>query len=71
MRLKEKKMSELRKGYYYLHTNGSTIWKPSTVTRMDPEYFNSPFVVKVWEINSKESFEKMNVEINTMKASKG
>lgn len=64
-------MTDLRKGYYYLHTNGSTIWKPSVVVRMDPEYFNSPFVVKVWEINSEESFEKMNAEIKTMKASKG
>ena len=38
--------------YYYLHENGQVIWKPSVVVQMDPEYFNSPFVKRVWEIRT-------------------
>ena len=37
-------------GVYYLHENGSLIWKNSSVfnnTTMS-EYFNSPFVKKYW-----------------------
>lgn len=64
-------MNKCKKGYYYLHTNGSIIWKPSMVTRMDPEYFDSPFVVKVWEINSDLAFQKMNAEAKIINDSKG
>ncbi len=35
-------------GYYYLHTNGDLIHKPSTVVDYDSQYFNSSFVKRVW-----------------------
>lgn len=37
-------------GFYYLHTDGSLIFKPAIVAD-DPEYFNSPFVKKVWRMD--------------------
>ena len=37
--------------YYYLHTNGDLIGKPSIVVDSDPSYFDSPFVKKVWKID--------------------
>ena len=39
------------RGFYYLHTDGSLIFKPLSVA-IDPAYFVSPFVKKVWECNS-------------------
>ena len=38
-------------GYYYLHTNGDLIYKPGIVMDSDPDYFDSPFVRKVWSID--------------------
>lgn len=35
--------------YYYLHTNGELIHKPESCVDSDPEYFDSPFVRKVWK----------------------
>ena len=40
------------KGYYYLHINGDLIWKPATVVDSDPGYFDSPFIKKVWELDT-------------------
>lgn len=40
-------------GYYYLHTNGNLIFKPAIVVD-DPEYFDSPFVKKVWRVDVKD-----------------
>jgi hypothetical protein len=40
--------------YYYLHTNGDLIGKPPIVVDSDPSYFDSPFVKKVWEIDTEE-----------------
>jgi len=40
------------KGYYYLHTNGSMIFKPKIVLDSDPLYFDSPFVKKYWFFDS-------------------
>jgi hypothetical protein len=37
--------------YYYLHTNGSLIHKNAVVVESDPQYFDSPFVKKVWKID--------------------
>ena len=37
--------------YYYLHTNGDLIGKNPVVVDSDPEYFDSPFVRKVWKID--------------------
>jgi hypothetical protein len=42
------------KGFYYLHTNGDLIFKPASVVEHDSEYFSSPFVKKVWMIETKE-----------------
>lgn len=40
-------------GYWYLHTNGSRIWKPIYVvgihSREVRNYFDSPFVVEYWQ----------------------
>lgn len=32
----------------YLHSNGSLIEKTAIVYNLDPSYFTSPFVMKVW-----------------------
>ena len=40
-------------GYYYLHTNGDLIYKKAVVVDHDPNYFDSPFVRKVWPIDLK------------------
>jgi hypothetical protein len=37
-------------GAYYLHENGDLIWKNAIVFESDPQYFDSPFVKKVWYI---------------------
>lgn len=36
-------------GYVYRHQNSTLHWKPALVVDSDPDYFNSPFVVEVWE----------------------
>ena len=38
-------------GFYYLHENGNLIFKPAIVAN-DPSYFDSPFVKKVWHVDS-------------------
>lgn len=38
-------------GYYYLHSNGDLIYKNSIVIESDPQYFDSPFVKRYWEMN--------------------
>ncbi len=40
------------KGYFYLHTNGDLIWKPAIVVDSEPGYFDSPFVKRVWKIDT-------------------
>ena len=42
-------------GAYYLHTNGEIIWKNACVFQSDPEYFDSPFVRKIWYIPNDDS----------------
>lgn len=39
-------------GFYYLHTNGDLIFKPAIAVDSS-EYFNSPFVKRVWPIDLK------------------
>ena len=41
-------------GYYYLHTNGSLVYKPAIVVENDECYFDSDFVKYHW------SFDKDN-----------
>jgi hypothetical protein len=40
--------------YYYLHTNGDLIHKPKIVVDADPDYFDSPFVRKYWQIDTED-----------------
>lgn len=41
------------KGYYYLHAETKDlIYKPETVVQHDKSYFNSPFVEKVWMVET-------------------
>jgi hypothetical protein len=56
-------------GYYYLHSSGGIVFKPKAVMTNieESEYFDSPFVVKYWIIESKEEHEKMMEEINRIK----
>jgi hypothetical protein len=56
-------------GYYYLHSGGGIVFKPKAVmTNIEVnEYFNSPFVVKYWTIETKEEHEKMMEEIDKIK----
>jgi len=41
----------MKNWYYYLHTNGDLIGKNPVIVESDNEYFNSPFVQKVWNID--------------------
>ena len=47
---------EEMKGYYYLHMNGDLIWKPEIVAQ-DRGYFDSPFVEKVWFIDTTDRLQ--------------
>jgi len=44
----------MKDGYYYLHTDGDLIYKPSSVIDHDPSYFDSDFVKRVWPFKSEE-----------------
>jgi len=56
-------------GYYYLHKNGGMVCKPKVViTNIEKEeYFDSPYVVKYWTIETKEEHEKMMEEVSKLK----
>lgn len=58
--------------YYYLHTNGDLIHKPTSVVDGDPNYFDSDFVRKVWKVGLKDraSAYLMLLEAATMGARK-
>jgi len=55
-------MKNWQEGYYYLHVNGQILWKPSILVDSDPNYFDSPYVVKYWYIDSQMSYNRMKVE---------
>lgn len=41
------------KGYYYLHSESKDlIFKPESCVQYDASYFDSPFVQKVWHIDT-------------------
>lgn len=42
------------KHYYYLHVNGELISKPAIVVDMDPDYFDSDMVKRVWCIDTEK-----------------
>lgn len=54
--------------YFYLHTNGNVIGKNPVVIDADNEYFNSPFVRKVWAIKNIEDFKQCIIEARKMGA---
>jgi hypothetical protein len=41
----------MKSWYYYLHENGDLIGRNPVAVDRDSEYFNSPFVQKVWKID--------------------
>jgi len=51
-----------KKGYYYLHTNSQIIQKPLSIIKNDPEYFNSPYVVNYWKVETVDDYKKMMIE---------
>jgi len=56
-------------GYYYLHSGGGIVYKPKSVmTNIEAsEYFDSPFVVKYWCIETEEDYKIMMEEISQIK----
>ncbi len=59
----------MREFYFYLHANGQLIVKNVRAVEADPEYFNSPFVRKVWKIDldNREQADNMLAEANKMR----
>jgi len=52
--------------YYYLHENGEVIWKPAGVTVNAPDYFDSPFVKKLWTIRTFEDQMRFMLDLKEM-----
>lgn len=55
------------KHYYYLHENGKVIHKPAIVVEMDPDYFDSPFVKKVWAVKTLEDLYRFILDLKKMR----
>lgn len=55
----------MSKWYYYLHTNGDVIGKNPVAVEGDVQYFDSPFVVDYWLIDTedRESLVGMLIEL--------
>jgi len=53
---------KLKPGYYYLHANSQIMWKPFGVVDIDPEYFNSPYVIKYWRVETSLEYQDMMIE---------
>lgn len=49
-------------GYYYLHVNGQIIWRRDIIVESDPQYFDSPLVVKYWKVTNESEYKKMITE---------
>ena len=58
----------IKEGYYYLHTNGTVIYKSMVVVNNTTavEYFDSPFVVRYWHVKTKEDRAKMMNELEDL-----
>ena len=49
-------------GYYYLHSESKDlIYKPASVVDSDAQYFDSPFVQKVWRFDSEDRFDAWQI----------
>lgn len=68
----EKLRKQIRKGYYYLHTNGELNFKNEAVmTFITPiDYFDSPLVKRWWHITTRNDHDKMIKEIEEIKENK-
>ena len=58
----------IKEGYYYLHTNGTVIFKSMVVVNKtnEVEYFDSSFVVRYWHVKTKEDCETMLDELKDL-----
>lgn len=54
--------SDFKPGYYYLHVNSNIIWKSKIVAEADESYFDSPYVVKYWKVETETDYENMKIE---------
>lgn len=54
------------KHYYYLHTNGDLIHKVAAVVDSDPQYFDSPFVRRVWTVDTEKRGDAWNLVIQAL-----
>lgn len=60
----------MSKWYYYLHENGDIIGKNPVVVESDSEYFDSPFVKRVWLVSDRPSLYTMVLEALDLGAQK-
>ena len=61
----------MKKWYYYLHTNGDLIGKSPFGVECDPNYFDSPFVKKVWEIDLENRLDAWNFILEALSLGAG
>ena len=54
----------MAKWYYYLHTNKDVISKNPVVADSDQDYFNSPFVEKLYEIDTADRMSLLDMLID-------
>lgn len=54
------------KWYYYLHTEGDLIGKNPVVVDSDVQYFDSPFVKKVWLIETTDRTDAWNLAVEAL-----
>lgn len=61
-------MNEIKRTYYYLHTNGVLMKKPAIVVESVGvnDYFNSPFVRKYWVATTEKDVEQIKLEAQTL-----
>lgn len=54
-------------GYYYLHSESKNlIFKPEVCVESDPQYFDSPFVQKVWRVDSELRMDAWTVLLEAL-----
>ena len=59
-------MGDTMKHYYYLHTNGDLIHKPTIVVESDPQYFDSDFVKAYWLVDDENRYDAWNLVITAL-----
>ncbi len=54
-------------GYFYLHSESrDLIYKPAIVVDSDPQYFDSPFVLKHWPSDSKNRADAWTIALESL-----